>query len=122
MKHQNFIWFLSYSFHFGATIRASNFSMFFTTVHAIVLQRTYLRLFRGQPDQVALALQILNIKRADKGVETGIIVESDNMDDNAETLVSTKTPDPNEAFFNKHNIELQGSFNTLQDRGLKITS
>ena len=44
------------------------------------------------------------------------------MDDNAETLVSTKTPDPNEAFYNKDNIELKGAFKTLQDRGLKITS
>ena len=66
--------------------------------------------------------RIFNIKREDKGVETGIIVENDNMDDNSETLVSTMTPDPNEAFYNKDKIEPKGTFKVLQDSGLKITS
>ena len=63
-----------------------------------------------------------DIKHEDKKLQTGIIVENDNMDDNAETLVSTKTPDPDQAFYNKDNIEPQGAFKALQDRGIRITS
>ena len=66
--------------------------------------------------------RIFNIKQSDKGVETGIIVENDNMDDNAETLVSTAVPDPDQAYLNKDNIEPKGAFKVLQYRGLKITS
>lgn len=64
---------------------------------------------------------VFNVKR-DKEVETGQIVESDNMDDNEETLVSTMTPDPNEEFLNRGKVEPQGGLKALQDRGLKITS
>ena len=61
--------------------------------------------------------------REDKDeVETGKIIESDNMDDKSETLVSTAMPDPNEAFINKDKIEPKGAFKVLQDRGLKISS
>lgn len=37
-------------------------------------------------------------------------------------LVSTKVPDPNEAFLNKGKAEPQGGLKALQDKGLKITS
>ena len=66
--------------------------------------------------------RIFNIKREDKEtVETGKIVESDNMDDNAETLVS-ELPDALDVYYGRSKPEYQGGIKTLHDRGLKITS
>lgn len=54
-------------------------------------------------------------------IATGKIVESDNMDDNSETLISNP-PDALDAYYGRSKPEYQGAFKALQDRGLKITS
>ena len=65
---------------------------------------------------------IFNIKQADEKVETGIIVETDNMDVNADTLVSDKTPDVLKGYYGNSEPEYHGGLAELHSRGIHITS
>lgn len=60
-----------------------------------------------------------NVKQEEVG--TGKIVESDNMDDNSETLISN-LPDALDAYYGRSKPEYQGAFSQLQGKGIRITS
>jgi hypothetical protein len=75
---------------------------------------------RGESDDYCTRCgHTLNVRQEE--VETGKIVESDNMDDNSETLISN-LPDALDAYYGRSKPEYQGAFSQLKGKGIRITS
>ena len=69
-------------------------------------------------DHCYLCGHTFNVKQE---VDTGNIVESDNMDDNNETLISN-LPDALDAYYKDKEPEYHGGIKSLHDKGIHITS